>query len=513
LCGFIGFVTFAPYLKMAKRMIRMNILSIIYKSVVVTCFAITIVLLSQGCKEEQNAPALPTQNQFKLIPDKGRPGATVTIKGDGFEPEKDDNTVTFNGVKAQISASHYSSDGEDTLVVKVPFTATSGIVSITTKTATIKGAEFTVIGPHTITSISPSEGFIGTEVIINGNYFSSALAENIVMLNSQPLQVIAATETSLKVVVPVGAFTGKISIDILGLKVEGPVFTVTKKIETTILDVSPQQGQVGTNVIITGIGFSAEAINNNLTFNGVKALVKSATVQNNQVSLSVVVPDGASSGPIVVKADGREIRWTTKLNNSPESPLVDKVFEVPTKAPYINKLTLFPLTFLPGFKFTFEGSDFSPALSMNTVTIGAVKLNVITSSETGSFLEVEVPRNVDFGNESRISGNLIITVNGRSYTVDTNVSILKKPIITLDTKTGKVGDEIIIKGIMFPQNDGKGVKVFFTGSSGKIVASVVGVKYTELKVIVPNEAITGELFVQLYDGELSSSILSFTVTK
>jgi hypothetical protein len=469
--------------------------SIISKSVVVICFTITIALLFQGCKEDQTNPSLPSQNHFE------------------FEPEKDDNTVAFNGVKAQITTSHYSSNLEDTLVVKVPLTATSGMINVTTKTAIIKGADFTVIGPHTITSISPSEGFVGTEISINGSYFSTVLSENVVMLNSQPLQIIAATETSLKVVVPVGALTGKVSVDILGLKVEGPVFNVTKKIENVILDVLPQRGQVGTKVIITAAGFNADAAKNNVTFNGVKAIVKSATAQNNQISLSVMVPDGASSGPLVVTADGHEIRWSAKLNNSPESPLVDKIFEVPTKAPEINKLTLFPFTFLPGFKFTFEGSDFSPEPSLNTVTIGTVKLNVITSSETGFFLEVEIPRNINFGNGSKISGNLTITVNGRSYIVDTNVSILKKPIITLDTKTGKVGDEIIIKGIIFPQNDSDGVKVFFTGSSSKIVASIISVKYTELKVIVPKDAITGELFVQLYDGELASSILPFTVAK
>src|SRR5262245_52456344 len=52
-----------------------------------------------------------------------RPGATVTIYGDGFAPEIADNKVAFNGSEAQILSLEYSSDAPDNMTVKVPFTA------------------------------------------------------------------------------------------------------------------------------------------------------------------------------------------------------------------------------------------------------------------------------------------------------------------------------------------------------------------------------------------------------
>lgn len=64
----------------------------------------------------------------------------------------------------------------------------------------------------------------------------------------------------------------------------------------TITSFSPASGVVGTTVTITGINFNASAAQNEVRFGGAKATVSAAST----TSLTVTVPSGALSGPIVV---------------------------------------------------------------------------------------------------------------------------------------------------------------------------------------------------------------------
>ncbi len=63
-----------------------------------------------------------------------------------------------------------------------------------------------------ITSFSPVSGEIGTNVTITGTDFSTLIANNIVSFNGVEATVTVATNTSLTVIVPTTATTGKISI-------------------------------------------------------------------------------------------------------------------------------------------------------------------------------------------------------------------------------------------------------------------------------------------------------------
>jgi N-acetylneuraminic acid mutarotase len=64
---------------------------------------------------------------------------------------------------------------------------------------------------------------------------------------------------------------------------------------------SPQETEIDSLVTITGTGFSDTASNDIVTFNDTVAVVQSATT----TQLIVVVPKGASTGKIGVKADGQ----------------------------------------------------------------------------------------------------------------------------------------------------------------------------------------------------------------
>ncbi|MGD1045927.1 MAG: FG-GAP-like repeat-containing protein, partial [Bacteroidota bacterium] len=70
----------------------------------------------------------------------------------------------------------------------------------------------TLKSPPTITSFTPTSGTIGTTVTINGSYFNTTVASNIVYFGVVRGTVTAATSTSLSVRVPLGASYAPISV-------------------------------------------------------------------------------------------------------------------------------------------------------------------------------------------------------------------------------------------------------------------------------------------------------------
>src|SRR5437870_3326365 len=68
-----------------------------------------------------------------------------------------------------------------------------------------------------------------------------------------------------------------------------------------VLNFTPQQGNIGDTVTIQGQGFSANAFDNTVHFNGTSAAIISAT----PTTLVATVPVGASTGPISVTVGSR----------------------------------------------------------------------------------------------------------------------------------------------------------------------------------------------------------------
>lgn len=78
----------------------------------------------------------------------------------------------------------------------------------------------------------------------------------------------------------------------------------------------PDHGYVGDTVLINGHGFSNKPAGNTVTFNGTPATVVSVPARN---ELGVVVPSGATTGPVVVTVDNRPSNPSpfTVLSGSP----------------------------------------------------------------------------------------------------------------------------------------------------------------------------------------------------
>ncbi|MEO0573655.1 MAG: IPT/TIG domain-containing protein, partial [Bacteroidota bacterium] len=78
----------------------------------------------------------------------------------------------------------------------------------------------------TISTISPTSGFIGTEVTISGTNFSTTNSENVISFNGTTTAPKSATTSRLVVDVPQNATSGVVSVTINGELANGPSFEV-----------------------------------------------------------------------------------------------------------------------------------------------------------------------------------------------------------------------------------------------------------------------------------------------
>lgn len=178
------------------------------------------------CKKEEAKPqpgntSLPVISSF--TPEYGYTDTQVIITGENFKENKGLNTIKFNGTTAVIKSATSTQ-----LVTTVPFGAAAGKITVTVDGVTgTSEADFTILVPETITSFTPTSGPAGTMVTINGTNFSTTITENVVLFNGKEATITSASSTTLKVTVPTGATTGRISVTINGIDaVSSSDFTV-----------------------------------------------------------------------------------------------------------------------------------------------------------------------------------------------------------------------------------------------------------------------------------------------
>ncbi len=166
--------------------------------------------------------------------------------------------------------------------------------------------------PGTQLALNPVSGPVGTAVEITGVGFSPVAAANIVRFNGVQAVVTSVDVTvqaanKLRVLVPGGATTGVVTVEVAGVTQTGPIFTVGTGGPVgpppRILLVLPNSARSFIPVSITGQDFGTQPV---VTFNGVPTInivnlrTKSLPFIGSVSELVVLVPPGATSGPLVV---------------------------------------------------------------------------------------------------------------------------------------------------------------------------------------------------------------------
>ena len=148
-------------------------------------------------------------------------------------------------------------------------------------------------GP-TVTSFSPTSGPLGATVVIRGMKFTGAVA---VTFGGVPAEFKANSAKRITATVPEEAISGPISVTTPnGTGVSSADFTVIPV--PTIASFQPRSGEMGRSVVIIGSGLTGASA---VEFNDVSA--ESFTVDSD-MQITVVVPAGASAGPISVATPG-----------------------------------------------------------------------------------------------------------------------------------------------------------------------------------------------------------------
>jgi Concanavalin A-like lectin/glucanases superfamily/IPT/TIG domain len=213
----------------------------------------------------------PTITSFS--PTSGTAGSTVIITGTNFNSTATNNVVKFNNTTAAVTSASSTQ-----LEVSVPANATTGKISVTVNGLTVNSIDdFTVSQVPTITSFSPAYGLPDEMVTIQLAGFPT-FSGLVVKFNGVNAVVDQFNQTEVKVQVPVGATSGKITI-------EAASQTVTSTTDFDVLKDIPRNGLVAFYPF-TGNANDATAD----PANGVGGILLSSDRfgKNNQSSFSVI---------------------------------------------------------------------------------------------------------------------------------------------------------------------------------------------------------------------------------
>lgn len=149
-----------------------------------------------------------TVSIIEFTPDQGAVGASVTIYGTGFSLTPAQNSVSFNGVAATVTAASATQ-----LIVSVPAGASTGPITVTTPNGSAASTTpFEVLQSLSIAGFTPVIGTPGTAVQIDGIGFDPVAASNQLKFNITTANIDSATATTINTTVPAGATSGHLAI-------------------------------------------------------------------------------------------------------------------------------------------------------------------------------------------------------------------------------------------------------------------------------------------------------------
>jgi hypothetical protein len=237
-----------------------------------------------------------------IQPGQGEPGQTLTLTGKRFHREPADNVVRFGDRSANASS---VSDGK--LQVKVPPGTHPGTVPVTVETSAGRSrpVSFVALVPLRAVSLDPVGARPGDEVVVQGSGFAEGAA---VTVGGVAAKVISAEAGALRFAMPeVQGTPGSVHqvVVSVGERRANPLGLYLGRVPL-VVSFEPARGVTGDLVRIRGAGFAPTAEGNEVTFDGVPALVLAASA----TEIAVVVPPGRQPqaetlAPVVVQAGSK----------------------------------------------------------------------------------------------------------------------------------------------------------------------------------------------------------------
>ncbi|WP_257450218.1 IPT/TIG domain-containing protein [Archangium lipolyticum] len=361
--------------------------------------------------------AVPTLARFS--PTSGDVGTQVTIDGANFTGV---SRVEFNGVPASYVS--LTSDGR--LSASVPTGASTGPIRVVTSAGAVTSStSFTVLSTPVVTGFTPARGTIGTTVTLTGTGFTRV---RLARFGSVDATFMVVSDTELKLIVPLGASTGRITLLAGSTSYSNGEFVVDANSAPSLTRISPSAGGVDTIVYLYGSGFTGTT---RVSFNGIPARYVSPSSDG---ALTVQVPPGATSGPVQVT---NSVGSTTSSTSFTVLPLPAVTGLSPTSGPVGTRVTLTGTGFTGTSTVRFGGASSSrfEVLSDTQMTAevpgGAVSGPVTLYGVAGySLASVDfsvvsgcAPFITEFSPESGGPNGVTVTVRGDCFTGTTQVRI------------------------------------------------------------------------------------------
>ncbi|MBC9913496.1 IPT/TIG domain-containing protein [Chitinophaga varians] len=259
--------------------------------------------------------------------------------------------------------------------------------------------------PFEVRSYYPNSGGAGTLVTISGSGFLDGKAS--VVFNGTDAEVLSNTDSVVVVRAPEKGQSGTITFSNGTKSLTVGEYTYQK---LSVQKVYPSNGPAGTQIRISGAGFSSLKSPAEVLINGKNATVVSAS----DTVLVATVPDAVGSGPVTVKVDG--------------------MVSVGQPFQYQAVSGIKPVSGGKGTRVTISGEGFT---ANNVVDFNGTRAEVAEVS--GNKLVVIAPEGVT-------SGPLAVNINGQKI-VGPAFTVVPPPVIRLVSPlSGPAGAEMTIDG-------------------------------------------------------------------
>jgi hypothetical protein len=249
-----------------------------------------------------------------------------------------------------------------------------------------------------ITGVSPTNGPVGTSVILTGTNLTGATK---VTLNGIATSFAVNNATRITLTVPNGASTGKLSVTTAGgTATSATTFTVTSASAPSISSFAPSSGPVGTSVAINGTNLSGATA---AAFNGTAATF----AVNSTTKITATVPSGATTGKISVTTPNGSATSTASFTVTSTAPTISSFN--PTSGQVGTSVTMTGTNLTGATAVAFNGT------SASFTVISATQITAtVPSGATSGKISVTTPN----GSASSTNSFSVTTASGLDLTID-----------------------------------------------------------------------------------------------
>ena len=395
---------------------------------------------------------------YYLSPSSGQAGTIVTILGANFLAA---GVIAYSSIKlagVTVSSIVSTSNSEVVVIAASSSSGTGDVVMVASTSAVVQLYNaWTYLTVGTISSISPTSGQYGTKVTITGTSLrTGSKAVTAVSLDgTSVLSIISESDT--KVVVYAGDNGGSASSpgDVVVTGSYGATLTKSSAwsyiTAGTISSISPNQGQTGTVITITGLGlFGSGTTISAVTLAGIAATIISSS------DTQVIITAGSNAalvtsvtGDVVVISD----TFATTIDASAW-----------TYIPLGSITQIEPAYGQRGTIVTITGTNLlGGGASATSVTLASIAATVLSSSSTKIVIAAGASSSALIGGVSITSdiGAVLSVSNDWSYLSPGSIS-------SVSPSTGLVGTLVTIQGILLLGGGTLISAVKFDGNSASV---------------------------------------------